>query len=79
MGGVHPPLRFFFTKKIFLQVLSKLPQASMVQIFHFSDEWKLVFVAPQRGVYISPINLEVFFSDILATTTRLNTLYGLKT
>ena len=26
-----------------------------------------------------PINLEVFFSDILATATRLNTLNGLET
>ena len=26
-----------------------------------------------------PINLEVFFSDILATTSRLNSLYGLET
>ena len=26
-----------------------------------------------------PINIEVFFSDILATATRLNTLYGLET
>ena len=35
-------------------MLSKLSQASMVKIFHFSDEWKVVSVA-------SPINLEVFF------------------
>ena len=26
-----------------------------------------------------PINLEVFFSDILATASRLNTFYGLET
>ena len=60
------------TKKIFT-VLSKLSQASMVKLFHFSDKWKMVSVAPQRGVY-TPINLGVFFSDILATATRLNTL-----
>ena len=52
----------------------------MVEIFHFSDDWKVVPVAPQSGGGVhSPINLEVFFSDILATATRLNTLYGLET
>ena len=55
----------------------------MVKIFHFSDEWKVVSVAPQRGGCkggIPPlINLEVFFTHILATATRLNTSYGLET
>ena len=32
-----------------------------------------------KGGCTPPINLEVFFSDILATATRLNTLYGLET
>ena len=57
MGGVHPPFTIFFDfrlrslryEKDFLPVLSKLSQASMVKIFHFSDEWKVVSVAPQRG------------------------------
>ena len=49
----------------------------MVKIFHFSDEWKVVSVAPQRGDV--HINLEVFFTHILATATRLNTSYGLET
>ena len=52
-----PPFTIFFDfrlrslryEKDFLQVLSKLSQASMVKIFHFSDEWKVVSVAPQRG------------------------------
>ena len=48
-------------KKDFLPVLSKSSQASMVRTFHFSDEWKVVSVAPQREVYISPVNVEVFF------------------
>ena len=48
-GGVPlPPFTIFFYfwlrslryEKDFLQVLSKLSQASMVKIFHFSDEWK---------------------------------------
>ena len=88
MGGVHPPFTIFFEfrlrslryEKDFLPVLSKLSQASMVKILHFSDEWKVVSVAPQRGVYTPPpINLEVFFTHILATATRLNTSYGLET
>ena len=58
MGGVYtPPFTIFFDfrlrslryEKDFLPVLSKLSQASMVKIFHFSDEWKVVSVAPQRG------------------------------
>ena len=56
-GGCTPPFTIFFDfrlrslryEKDFLPVLSKLSQASMIKIFHFSDEWK---VAPQRGVYI---------------------------
>ena len=51
----------------------------MVKIFHFSDEWKVVSVAPLEGGVHPFINLEVFFSDILATATKLNTLYGLET
>ena len=52
----------------------------MVQIFHLSDEWKVVSVAPQRGGGCTPpINLEVFFTHILATATRLNASYGLET
>ena len=62
MGGVHPPFTIFFDfrlhslryEKYFFPLLSKLSQASMVKIFHFSDEWKVVSVAPQRGVYTPP-------------------------
>ena len=32
----------------FLQVLSKLSQASLLKFFGFSNEWKLVFMA--RGI-----------------------------
>ena len=46
-GGVHPLYDFLFIcdfvhEKDFLQVLSKLSQASIVKVFHFSDEWKVV-------------------------------------
>ena len=84
--GVHPPFTIFFDfrlrslryEKNFLKVLSKLSQASMVKNFHFSDEWKVVSVAPQRGGVQPPINLEVFFTHILATASRLNTSHGLE-
>ena len=55
------PLRY---EKDFLQVLSKLCQASMVKIFHFSDEWKVVSVAPQRGVYTPHKSRGVFYTHI---------------
>ena len=71
MGGVHPPFTIFVDfrlrslryEKDFLPVLSKLFQASMLKIFHFSDEWKVVSVAHQvkggfrgtsKGVYHPP-------------------------
>ena len=69
MGGcTHTPFTIFFDfrlrslryKKDFLPVLSKLSQASMVKIFHFSDEWKVVSVAPQRGCTIPPKSRGVF-------------------
>ena len=68
-GGVHPPFTIFFDfqlrslryEKDFLSVLSKLSRASMVKIFHFSDEWKVVSVALQRGGCTHHINLEMFF------------------
>ena len=55
--GVYTPFTIFFDFRLrslryendFLPVLSKLSQTSMVKIFHFSDEWKVVSVAPQRG------------------------------
>ena len=46
MGGRGGSLRY---EKDYLPVLSKLSQASMVKIFHFSAEWKMVSVAPQRA------------------------------
>ena len=77
MGGCTPPFTIFFDfrlrslryEKDFLPVLSKLSQASMVKIFHFSDEWKVVSVAPQRGVY-TPIKSRGVLSDILVTASR---------
>ena len=56
-GVVYPPLRTFLTsdfvlqdtKKIVCQCYQNNIKASVVKIFHFSDEWKVVSVAPQRG------------------------------
>ena len=42
------------SQKDFLQVLSKLSQTYMVKKFYLSDKWKVVSVAPQRGVYTPP-------------------------
>ena len=59
-GGMYTP-----TLRTFLQVLSKLSQASLVKMFHFSDEWKVVSVAPQRGGGVHPPKSRgVFFRHI---------------
>ena len=47
-------------------------------IFQRSGRW-FPWHPKGAGVYTPPINLEVFFTHILATATRLNTLYGLET
>ena len=57
-------LRSLRNEKDFLPVLSKLSQASMVKMFHFSDEWKMVSMAPQRGVYTPHKSRGIFFRHI---------------
>ena len=49
----------------------------MVKIFHFSDEWKVLAVAPQMEVYTANKSRGVFL-DILAIGNWVNTLYGLE-
>ena len=74
--GMYTPLRSFLisdfvlqnTKKSFCQFYQNYLRHLCLKIFHFSDEWKVVSVAPQW-----------FFLDILATASRLNTLYELET
>ena len=69
MGGRTPPFTIFFDfrlrslryEKDFLPVLSKLSQASMVNIFHFSDEIEAGFRGTPKGGCTPPINLEVIF------------------
>ena len=57
-------LRSLRYEKDFLSVLS-LSQASMVKIFHYSDEWKVVSVAPQRGGCTPPHKSRgVFYTHI---------------
>ena len=58
MEGVHPFTKAFDFwlrssryEKDFLQVLLKKSQASVIKIFHISDDWKVVSVATQRGMY----------------------------
>ena len=78
MGGCTPPFTIFFDfqlrslryEKDFLPVLSKLSQVFMVKIFHVSDEWKVVSVAPQNGG-VHPYKSRGVFSDIFATASRL--------
>ena len=78
MGGCTYPLRTFLifdfvlqdTKKIVCQCYQNYLKRLLSKIFI----WKL-FPWDPKG--IPPINLEVFFSDILATASRLNILYGL--
>ena len=70
MGGVQLPFTIIFDfllrssryEKYFLQVLSKLSQASMVRFFfYFSDELKVVSVAPQGGCTHPHKSRGVFF------------------
>ena len=82
-GGVYtPPLRFSFIsdfvlkdkKTIFRKCYQNYLGHLWFKFFTFSDKWKVVSVVSQRGGVHPPINLEVFFTHILATATRLNTL-----
>ena len=65
-------------KKIFCQCYQNYLRHLWLKffIFQMSGRW---FPWHPKGGCTPPINLEVFFSDILATATRLNTLYGLET
>ena len=57
-------LRSLRYEKDFSPVSSKLSQVSMVKIFHFSDEWKVVSVTLKgRGVYPNT-SRGVFFRHI---------------
>ena len=60
MRGVYD---FFLFLTSFFKI-SKLSQASMVKIFHFSDESKVVSVTPQRGVYTPHKSRGVFYTHI---------------
>ena len=86
MGGVHPPLQFFFisdfvledTKKIFCNFYQNYLRHLWLKffIFQISGRW---FPWHPKGGCTPPKNLEVFFTHILATAARLNTSYGLET
>ena len=63
-------------EKDVLQVLSKLYQTYLVTIFEMSGWW---FLWHPKGRCTPPHKSWGVFSDILATASRLNTLYGLET
>ena len=78
MGGSLYELFYFSLhsstyEKDFLQEFIKLSQASLLKIFNFSDLLKV-----QKRVYYS-LKFRGVYLDILATVSRLNTLYGLET
>ena len=70
MRGVYTPFTIFYNsyssrnEKDFLLVLLKLSQASIVKIFHFSDEQKVVSVVPKRGCTPPHKSRSVFFKHI---------------
>ena len=63
-------------EKDVLQVLSKLYQTYLVRIFEMSGWW---FLWHPKGRCTPPHKSWGVFSDILATASRLNTLYGRET
>ena len=84
LGGAHPPLQFcLFVTLFFTTTIScKFYQIYLRHLwlkFYISQISGWWFPWHPKGGCTPPINLEVFFSDILATATRLNTLYGLET
>ena len=66
------------TKRFFDRVI-KIISGIFVPKFLFFRRVEGGFRDTPKRECTPPINLEVFFSDILATATRLNTLYGLET
>ena len=85
-GGCTPLLRFFLCLTSFLKIRKRF-FASVIKIisgissqnFSFFRWVQGGFRGTPKGGCTPPINLEMFFSDILATATRLNTLYGTET
>ena len=84
IGGMSIPLRIYLISDFVFQD-TKIFFASVINIisgvwfnFHFQMSRGWFPWLPTGGCTI-PINTEVFFSDILAPATRLNTLYGLET
>ena len=78
-GGVQPSFTNFFISNFVLQDTKKcFWQCPQHYLRHLSLTY---FTLLMRGRWFScpSINPEVFFSDILATASRSNTLYGLET
>ena len=75
LWGDVPPLNIFFISISVLQVARKIFCQCYQNYFQSKFfRWKLFLWHP-KGT--PPIDLEVFFSDMLAAACRLNILYGL--
>ena len=84
IGGVQPPVRFFFisdfvlkyTKTIFCKCHQNYLRHLWLKLFIFqmSGRW-----FPWHPKWYTPHKSIGIFTHILATASRLNTLYGLET
>ena len=82
-GGCTPPLQTFLisdfilkdTKNIFYKCYKNYLRHLLLKFFIFQNSGRWFPWHPKGGC-TPPINLEVFFTDILATTSRLNTSHG---
>ena len=87
IGGIHLPLGNFVAsdmtfqgmKTIFCQCYQNYLRHLWLKFFIFQMSGRWFPWHPKGGGVHPPINLEVFFTHILATATRLNTSYGLET
>ena len=66
-------------KKIFCKCYQNYLRHLWLKFFIFQMSGRWFPWHPKGGGVHPPINLEVFFTHILATATRLNTSYGLET
>ena len=66
-------------KKIFCQCYQNYLRHLWLKFFIFQMSGRWFPWHPKGGVYTPHKSIEVFFTHILATATRLNTSYGLET
>ena len=74
---MYKPFPNFFLFMTFRQSVKIMPGDLN---YNFSNEWKVVYVAPQGGVYNPNRSWgKGFFPDIIATASGLTALYRLET